>query len=153
MRYDDGQLHDLSSCPKVSHLSEALEGIDWKEAVLQTGATFWVCPHCNRSTSDDRKEHMEVKHPLVDLRAALAESIVLTTKEYVLEKAERIAATGGGCPGITAFTMETPVYRLLNKASREIGKPGGPTGMEVLCGCLHFLFLTFFSPYFWYFSL
>eukprot|EP00906_Rhabdomonas_costata_P035617 RCo050039 len=126
---DDGQLHDFSKYPKSSGLAQALECVDWAQALAQTGLQFWVCPHCARSTSDEPTEHFQTKHPLLDLPTALAQPRQPTTKEYVVSETERLsrqrAAGLKGCPGITCFTMETPVYRLMNRASREVGKPGG----------------------------
>ena len=129
---DDGPLHEFETFPKANNLSKALEGIAWEEAVQQSGLTYWVCPHCQRSTSDERTEHFQTMHPLLDLAAALAEPVRLATKEYVIAEAERI--TGGmekkGYPCIATFTMETPLYRVLNQSSREVKKPGGGPRFE-----------------------
>jgi hypothetical protein len=40
-------------------------------------------------------------------------------------------AGGRGFPAIAAFTMESPLYRLLNQTSRELKKEGGPEAFEV----------------------
>ena len=136
---DDGPLHEFETYPKVGNLSKALEGIEWEEAVQQTGMAYWVCPYCQRCTSDERAEHFQTKHPLLDLATALAEPVRPATKEYVVAEAERIArnkskkdegSSASYYPCIVAFTMETPVYRLLNRTSRELRKPGGESRFE-----------------------
>ena len=141
---DDGPLHQFESYPKASDLGKALEGIAWEGAVGDTGLTYWVCPHCQRSTSDERAEHFQTKHPLLDLASALAEPVQLTTKKYLVREAERLAqsrvptgpegspvATTRRHPCIAAFTMETPVYRLLNRTSRQVNQqPRGASEFE-----------------------
>ena len=117
---DDGVLHTFENYTRPRSLAEALEGVDWKWALGESKETFWVCPICERSTSDDFAEHMGDNHPLIpDDDPRKTSPPVPTTAEYVLAEAIR---KGGHHPGLTLYTLESPYYRLLNKASREAGR-------------------------------
>jgi hypothetical protein len=118
---DDGVLHDFSEYPESISLVDALEGVDWPAAVEKTNLQYWVCSLCNppRSTSDEREEHLQTKHPLATEEEIAAHPSVTTTKDIVVEMA---TMAGKNKSSVMLFTIECPVYRLMNAASREFGR-------------------------------
>ena len=67
---------------------------------------------------------------------------LLATKAMLLSEVRTLSSlktfNGESFPAITAFTMETPLYRQLNRFSREVGKDAGAQLFQVApLRCLH----------------
>ena len=94
--------------------------LDLPALATDTGAFYWFCPHCRRPSSDPYHAHMAQEHP----HAPSSDS-----PPPALQAADVLRrADGEPKPLCTIYTMETPIFRLSNKAMREW--EGNPQGLD-----------------------
>ena len=109
---DSGVFPLFEGCRPMS-LEQALQGIDLSTEAEELGMEFWMCPDCERPTSEDYATHYSQKHRSV---ACGCRPPLLTTAE-VLQFVDHRAA-----PATTSYTLESAIYRRANKAMREFQK-------------------------------
>ena len=80
------------------------------DTTCATDGVYWFCKDCERPTSEDYAQHMLQKH-LYLTRGELPAPLTAADLLHAVRKAPS--------PAVTAYTMETPLYREANKAMRE----------------------------------
>eukprot|EP00667_Euglena_gracilis_P000608 EG_transcript_608 len=104
---DQGVFPLLQECPIVA-LDEALAPIDLASLGV---ADYWMCAECGRPSSDLFHDHMQQRH---SVRAASAPPPLCM--DDVTRCLDRAASPFPAC---TLYSMETPLYKCLNRAMRE----------------------------------
>lgn len=97
-------------------LATAVATLDLLASASESGVTYWVCTLCSNgtATSDEVADHFTKKHN----RSHDSVFVQPLTSEFVVQRATRSM-----CPFVTAYTLETPIYRLLNRRLREAAPP------------------------------